>query len=571
MVASTFPTRASPLSSQLPGCADPELCLAVAILGVSKAADDHVHFAAFDGIQRVRSLRTMIKRLPQFAEHHFAALCASAGVVCNGAEQDECGWDFFVQYPAKHQRARPADMQPSGPEALVQIKSTRTRPLVARMKLSNALRAAKASQPFFVVLVVPGSRGLRVYARHFWEAEIAQTLRRVRLAERAGDSRFNKRQFALRMEEMHRHDNDLLEWMRATIEAVKPSYSEEKARIAARVGHEDGFGSMKVTFEGTAEDLLNLQLGLIDALPIVHARYVSQRFGIEAARPDFEVKEGSFSLEPVGKPGRLRLQGGSPTAELFVDAMLYGAELPIGDGAEHRWRVDAGPLRMLGGGEKLSAKLGMRGNDRKRLSDLAVFLTLASWQGAGPVGLQLFLEEKSIPLGSLTFDSGDEGEDRPEWHELRNWNDALQAVVRTAQVAEPEISVLDLDAAAALLARFAGFVASPALRMDYEPLGNGDPTRAAIYYVGCDVGEWCFLAVVERNTRSDEMHGSRRSLTFGPPRLLDAIVRRGCWDDHQAEIEAAYRAQVERLGEPESLWELGELEAFIASLSRKAA
>lgn len=48
----------------------------------------------------------------------------------------------------------------------------------------------------------------------------------------------------------------------------------------------------------------------------------------------------------------------------------------------------------------------------------------------------------------------------------------------------------------------------------------------------------------------------------------NAIVRKGSWRDHEAEIEAAYTAQVARLGKPETLWELGEMEAHIARTSQ---
>jgi hypothetical protein len=509
----------------------------------------------------------MIERLPQFAELHVAALCASSGVVCNKADQDECGWDLFLQFPAKRTPGRPADMEPAGPEALVQVKSTRSEPLTARMKLSNALRLTQANQPCFVVLVVAEQEMPRVYARHFWEPEIARTLKRIRLAERDGDTSFNRRHIGLRMTEADRQE-DLIAWMRRTIEAVKPNYATEKAQIASSVGHEDGFGSMKVTFEGSAQDLLDLQLGLVDSLPVLRGRYVPQRFGIEAATPEIEFEEAKLLVEAVPKPARLRLQGGSPTEEMLVDAQCYSAELPGPDDTLHRWRVDAGPLRIVGGNGSYAAKLSMRYDARRQLADLKMFLTMADWRGTGPVGLQLFIEDKRVPLGVLTIDPND---DDNEWKELRVWTKALEAVARTALTPEPQVSVLDLCDAEPWIQRFAGFVMSPSIRVDYAPEGIDDPTRAAVYYAACDVGEWCFLAVVERNTRTDEMDGAKRKLTFGAPQLLDAFVRAGKWRDHRDEIDAAYRAQVARLGTPETLWEMGEIEAFIAKVSRPKA
>lgn len=511
----------------------------------------------------------MIKRLPQFAEHHFATLCASAGVVCNASDQDECGWDFFVQYAEKISRSL-IDLRAPGPEALVQVKSTRSAPLVARMKLSNALRAAQAGQPHFVVLVVPGSDGVGVYARHFWKPEITRTLRRVRLAQKAGDETFNRRHFDLRMDEADRHDHDLLDWMRTTIESVKPDYAGTKSHIVGSAGHEDGFGTMNMTIEGDAEDFLNLALGLVDSLPLTRGRFTSKRFGIEIPRPELDLKDGTLSIMAEGKPAKVRLQGGSPTEEITADATLYCAELPDKNGPHFRWRLDAGPLRIVGGGGKHSSKLSMRYKDQARLSDVDLFLTMLTWRGAGPVGLQIFLGDKRIPMGSLTLDIG-EPKDEPDWKALRHANEAMRAVARAASVEEPEVSIIDLDEAGVWLERFAGFVLSPVFRVDYEPQGIDDPTRAAIYYVGCDVGEWCFLAVIERNMVRDEMVGKKRQVIFGSPRLLDAVVRRGAWRELSSEIEAAYHAQIGRLGDPGTLWELGELEAFVAKATREAA
>lgn len=353
----------------------------------------------------------VIKRLPQFAEHHFASLCATAGVVCNASDQDECGWDFFLQYPIDVDPKRPADMQPDGPEALVQVKSTRNGPLVARMKLSNALRAVRANQPYFVVLVVPDAQAPRVYVRHFWHAEIERTLRRVRVAERQGDTLFNRRHFDIRMGEADVHD-DVLGWMRSAIASVKPSYAVEKRRIAGTVGHEDGFGSMDVTFDGTEDDLLDLQLGLIESLPVTRARFVPERFGIPAPKPQIDVADARLFVEPDGRAARLRLQGGSPTEELFVDAKFYGASLPVGKVTRFRWRVDAAPLTMIGGEGGYSAKMSMRTDERRPLAALVFFLTMAGWRAAGPVGCHLFLDDQIIPLGTLNLDAGEE---QPAW------------------------------------------------------------------------------------------------------------------------------------------------------------
>ena len=509
----------------------------------------------------------MIRRLPQFAEHHFAALCATAGVVCNSSDQDECGWDFFLQYPTRRRLSAPADMQPKAVEAFVQVKSTRARPLVARMKLSNALRMSQAPQPCFVALVLEDNQGPRVYLRHFWKEEIKRTLKRVRAAEHNGVFEFHKRHFEITMHEVDAHPQPL-DWMRDVVEDMQPSYAEEKSRILNTVGYEDGLGTMNMTLGGTAQDLLDLQLGLIESLPVSQASYVPQRFGIVAPKPELELEEATLFVTPVANFARLRLQGGSPTEELFNNASFYSADLPGEDKTLHRWRIDSGPLRIVGGCGTRSAEISMPFDARHPLADLKLYLTLADWRGVGPIGLQLYFNEMRIPLGVLTITSSSSDF---SWKDMRTWTTALEAVANRALSTDAEISMQDLWRAQQRLSRFAGFVLSPSIRIDYEPEGVSHPTRAAIYYVACDVGEFCFLAVVERNTTSDKIDGLQRILTFGSPQLLDAIVTRANWRDYREEIIACYREQIARLGNVDTLLEIGDLEAFITESSQTTA
>jgi hypothetical protein len=505
----------------------------------------------------------MIERLPQFAERYFASLCASAGVICNGSEEDECGWDFFLQFPTQTVQEIPADKQPANLEALVQVKSTKKYPLVVRMKLSNALRLARANQPCFVILILDDVDGPRTYAKHFWHNEIQRTLRRVRIAERDGGKELHKRHVEIRMYEDDKHSNPL-DWMKNTIADVKPSYVEEKLKIVNTVGHEDGYGSMTMSIVGTSDDFLNLQLGITDSLPVARAKYVPQRFGIEAARPEFEIEDAELFVTPVSKPVVLRLQCGNPTEVLTVNANLYGAEIPTSYSKLTKLRLVAGPLNVIMSNGVAEVKLNLNGRSRLKLAELKVFLTLRNWNGSGAIGLQLIFDDQCLSFGSLEFDKPHETMD---WQPFIASTTALDIVVQVAHSSEPEISILDLYNAGPWLQRFAVFVTSPVFRIVYDPIEIYDPVRAILYYAGCDVGEFCFLAVIERNTQSDEMNGAKRHLTFGPPLLLEAIVRKGSWVNYRDEIAVAYNRQIKRIGKPETLWEIGDLEEFIKKAS----
>lgn len=502
----------------------------------------------------------VIERLPQYAELYFATLCASGGVICNKADQDERGWDWFLEFPTRRSPRQPADMQPAGPEAMVQVKSTSAAPFTTRMKLSNAFHFAQARQPCFIVLVVATTGTPAVYARHFWETEIARTLKRIRLAEHDGDARFNRRHIDFRMSEADLKA-DVIAWMRDTIEAVKPNYASEKARIACSVGHEDGYGSLDVTFEGDPNDFLDLQLGLIESLPVLRGRYAPQRFGIEAQPRTIETEGSRLFIDAKPTPARLRLQGGSPTEALLVDADFYSAQLPGNDHTLHRWRVDAGPLRISGGNGKYSAALSMRAETRRPVTELTLFLTLANWHGKGPVGLELFVDNKRAPLGVLNIDPVDGGD---QWTDLRTWAKALEAVALAALVPAADVSISDLCNASPWLERFAGFVGSASIRIDSPLQATDNPVRAIAYHAVCDIGDWCFAAIVERNTKNVEIDSTTCRVSFGAPQLLDAFVQRGNCREMRDDLETAYQAHVDRLGMPETLWNIGDVETFIS-------
>jgi hypothetical protein len=503
----------------------------------------------------------MIARLPRFAEYHVAALCADAGVICNKASEDELGWDFLLSFPAPAVPGRPADKRAGALEALVQVKSKRGPPLTARMKLSNALRAAQTRQPCFIVLVVEGEVGAPlVYARHIWESEIARSLKRVRLAENADDRLFNRRFLDIRLTEDDRRA-DLLGWMRRSIESVGREYGAEKKRLFDTLGHESGYGTLTVSVTGSHEEIVALMLGLRASVPVVRGQFVPERFGIAAAVPEFEVVEGEFEMSVPGQPGRLRLQGRAPSEALSVDATVYLSGLPGVPAERQGWRVDAGPLRIVGGVGGSAASITARYGERRSLADLNIFLAIAVWNGAGPVALTLFWNDTSMSLGTITMDLKGRLLD---WQRLRKWGLTLEAVRAAAHADQPLLSVIDLDIAETMLDRFAGFVGSMLLRASHPVQPDETEIRAAVYYVGVDVGDYAFLAVLERPLRSDRREEGQRVLDFGAPQILEAMCRPGCWRDHQSDIAAAYEAQLERLGDRDTLWEMGEFEEFVA-------
>ena len=210
----------------------------------------------------------MICRVPQFAETKFANLCAVAGALCQPVKEDESGWDFHVEFPERP-LAGPADTHPPPKTAYVQVKSARKHQLTCRVKLSNALRAARSPQPWFVVLVTVNARSesTRNYAVHVWEPLIRRSLEAIR---RAGHAKvaLHKRYLTIRFDASDERGDDLVAWMHHAIEAHGPDYEQQKKSIFQSVGYEEGYGIIQVTFESTtADEVIENFLGLGAGIP----------------------------------------------------------------------------------------------------------------------------------------------------------------------------------------------------------------------------------------------------------------------------------------------------------------
>lgn len=500
----------------------------------------------------------MIKRLPQFAESHFATLCAAGGVICNPSQQDEAGWDFFIQFPAILKPGVPADMQEPGAEALVQIKSTTKAAPNARMKLSNALKAAQSGQPCFLVMVVPGANALqpRLYARHFWEPEIARALRSVRQAEYAGDTAFHRRWFNMRLGADDDHTDDLVAWMAETIAAHKP-YGTTKSHLAATVGFEDGYGNAQVTFSAPIADVLDWNLGLKDGLPLDRFTYTPRRFGLDAPTPQIDIEGATLHVTNAGQPCELCLRGGLPTSSLTLPATFYRGIIPD-LGGKLNWRVSAGPLEIIGSGRDRNMRMTIRTDEHKALSEIDAFLRIATWPTADGLDLELNLNGSLIPLGMLEFTPDDDSGTA----EMARAVTLLADVARKEPLSDPVLSLAEINSAAPQLNRFWMLGSNGSMRVEFKSEGPQPPLQVMLYYLYCTVGDWAFLALLERPIKTDLMIGERRQVTFGPPQLLDGLVRAGPAANHLTEIQAAYDRQRQRHRNLDPIWEIGDLEQF---------
>ena len=242
----------------------------------------------------------MNQRRGRAAEAQFEFLCTTAGITCNGSEQDDYGWDFLVEIPMSAAEGSPADKWPPPRCAFVQVKSTERARRRTKMKVSNAVVLAKNPAPYFIVLFHQLKEGQRIYARLFGEKDMRRALKRARQLCVEG-KQVHRAEISFSFSDEDEHTTDLLDWMADSVQGLAPDHGETKSRLAERIGYGKRGYRANITLSGSRglDDLVDLQLGLKDEVEVSGFTVFDLRFGIEAPAPIMEGRDGGiFKIRP---------------------------------------------------------------------------------------------------------------------------------------------------------------------------------------------------------------------------------------------------------------------------------
>lgn len=501
----------------------------------------------------------MIARIPQLAERKLQALCSEAGALSHKTEEDERGWDFLIEFPFKPFDG-PTDMRPSPPVAYVQVKSTTGNSSACRIKLSNALHAAQSSQPWFLILFVFRSKKqTKIYAVHFWEALICQSLKEGRLAE-IKKRPLNKTKITIRfLKEDDRTDN-LVQWMQAEIDKVKPDYSQVKSRISRSAGFEDGTGTALMTIEAKSkQELAKNFLGLGEGVEVKSFVFTPSRFGISSPFPTFEGKDGIVYItpEPSGEV-ELRFRDLVTAETINLPATVYR-------GPEQSFRFSSACVEILvnlAGTPTCSAEISVSG--KQELEVFEKFSTLRAWLQGGPVELQIWSEKGRVSIGSLRS----EEPPGPEWKDMAIALRLLRSIASPADERKIQVELKTLFAASGLKT-FLDISNAGSVRIEFEP-AEDQPERytSLLYWLRTNLDEHEFYSLVERSVLSDILieDGKRRQVTAGAARVVERYVLSRSKEENRAQFEADFEKHLARLGEAGGVpFGIGDLLKFIES------
>jgi hypothetical protein len=506
----------------------------------------------------------MILRLPQFAEREFARQCSVYGALCHKAGEDENGWDYLVEFRRNKTVSGPADTQPPGQSAYVQIKSLgRGRPTCS-IKLSNALKAAQSRQPWFIVLVMPSpDQGSKIYAVHVWEQLISKSLQAVRAAEYKKKA-LNKRRITVSFSSQDEHGGNLVNWMLSEIEAVGEEYEQKKRDIYETVGYESGYGIVKFNVGPEAKKvILQHFLGKGDGLAVSEFTFTPTRFGIPS-EPAIEANAGVIRITPNPvQTCELRLRGQDAESGLVLTGNIYASCLPGLPAVDRNVRVAAQPIELLWSisGES-SIEVTLRHADHVDLRTLEAFACINDWFNRGSVDIQIWVDGQRISRGSLNVDRSDAGQD---WGSVVRIVRRLKIMADRANCSELHLSLGELIEAYRPLTILDRIVVSPSVRVEFEPLGEV-PLKfsSLVYYMPVVVGEWTIYALIQHSVERDESkEGTSRIITCGAARVLEEYLFHNA-DQKECElVKADYASLVSRLEKTEVPLGLSDIYRFI--------
>ena len=483
----------------------------------------------------------MDQRSGRPAQDEFKLLCSRAGLTCNGSEEDDHGWDFIVEIPAPSTHDLPADKVPALKQVLVQVKSTEGSSATTRLKVSNALKFAKAELPCFVILFHECSDGRRrIYAYHFWEELIERALKRGREVS-AAHKLPHKTTMNISFSDRDEHSGDLIAWMRATVNALPKEYGREKQALYETLGYGERNYRAEVIFgplEGV-EELVDHQLGLTDSLPVLHIKLIDSRFGIDAPSPILESTSGEMALRPDPREGNVVLQASNGDI-ISLPATARSPVIPGLPPEKLKLRIETWLFTAILSRDEITWQINNL-MDRKlpieRLVDLVSFF---SWNG--PISAK-FVAADGPPLDfflnlSVTGKKGD-------WLKLANSVKTLRKIQSRAGVATVELAWCDLQNSWSELSVFHDILTAEDMQLGIPAPQIGLSFSRMLGYFDFEVGGVTFLVVFDALITEQSAQEDRILLVLGERVCLDCFVGEEA-DSIRSLGQASYERQADR-------------------------
>ena len=340
--------------------------------------------------------------LGRLGEKKFSELCSQQNATCNKSDEDDHGWDYIVEVETDHQSKLPADLRDGVIRSLVQVKSTRSDRLVAKVKLSNALKAIQTDLPCFLTLLVfDGNKVEGLYVRHFWKDEIERILKRAREAHRDNRDDLHKIYLQFSFDGLESVEANLIEALCDRVAKHGTNYAQEKKNLRENVGYSETRAIAEFTFDMgvTAKDLVEWQLSDGAQLSLASYDFKDIRFDIPSSTVQEPTVGAKVSVNLTPRPGVLWITNNARALEL--DAKIYSPALIGPEHDDFKFRKTTALFNMKmspRGGGKTQASVTL---ELETVWDHYVAAELASWDETSHVDFQIDCEAGTLFNGSF--------------------------------------------------------------------------------------------------------------------------------------------------------------------------
>jgi hypothetical protein len=460
--------------------------------------------------------------------------------VVNAASDDQNGWDCIVEFPPPPSD-QPADLAPPGPILFVQVKSSLKATKSCRLTLANALKMTRHPLASFVVLVTY-ERGVddpSIYVRHLWSPLMETVLEEVRRAD-ADKVALNKRLLRVDFTEADRKNGQALERMVELVDSFGHNYATQKQAVVDKAGREAGYPAGKLTF-GAGVDvgaLVDLSLGLIDAIEVDNVTVEDLRFGLKSAKA-VEVVSGRITIKPtpVAVCTVTLLTPGADRSEINLRGQIFASGLPNLPRELRKFRVltDLTDFVLTPDGP-VSASVGLDTGERLPFETICAAAAIFAWAETRPLDYQVWVNGRVFLSGRWDLDPIE----TKYWPHLDAVLEPLAALAAPAR-RPPDLgfTVIELLKDSKRLSEFHGVLRDPTLTIRFELQDSSAALAAAESCRGVhqlEFGGYLFLALVQRPMNKVDLVGAKAKLSLGAPTLLFGAILTGSAEEHRGYV-----------------------------------
>ncbi len=470
-------------------------------------------------------------RQGRHGEALFSERCQSpaAGIdaVVNKASDDENGWDHVIDLRPPSNQQLPSDLANHLFQCFAQIKTTSAEQPKTRLKLSNAVKAAKSPSPTFIFLFHHQrmKEGPVLYGRHIWREEIEAILKRARMhSQKGGGAPLHKSTWSLSFSQADAIEVCPSDWLYEVIQKHGAGkYSARKIELIDTVGYGEFThrGVFSIPNTASAEEVVLHELGLSEDIPVANFQLFDQRFGIEVPVQNRFGDDGRMKITSEPMPAVLKIL--DENGRFFdISAICRVPKLIHPTDPNFRIRIDAGGIDILT-------------SPNQSVNDIRFSLDLDGYgpfdQKIGLVSMLAYASKKPLRFevhlehGKLF---GGEVSDPPlpgDWiyqhakvgaHICDLLGPQKSSEVQTS-FSEFQKNVADMHLATAIMQ-------SGSLRFDGEFKSDVDEFELLIGYSCTKIGSWSVGAIYQIDHKARKRDRLRQTFYFGNPKIVKSFA-----------------------------------------------